>query len=116
MEGVLVLLFVTAAVMLFCARKALERAFTQPFELPPFRADSDHLPPISQGNPEGSSESREEHKARANERVADSIHNPEKDGAREKSEIRQSNPDRIYLGPGGSRYRINSKGQKSYDV
>ena len=78
MEGILVLLFVTAVVMLFFARKAVNRAFTQSFELPPFRAKSDRLPPLSREKPEGSAERREELKERAKERVSDLIRNPEK--------------------------------------
>ena len=116
MEGVLVLLFVTAVVMLFFARKAVNRAFTQSFELPPFRAKSDRLPPLSRGNPEGSAERREELRAKAKERVADLIQNPEKYGARDKSKIRWSNPVDVFIGPRGGRYRINSKGRKSCDV
>lgn len=116
MEGVLVLLFVTAVVTLFFARKALERVFTQSFELPPFRAKSDRLPPLSRGNPEGSTERREELRAKAKERVADLIRNPEKYGARDKSKRRLYNPDQIFVGPRGGFYRINSKGRKSYDV
>ena len=115
MEGVLVLLFVTAVVTLFFARKALERAYSQSFELPRLRK-SDRLPPISPGSPEGSSERREELRARAKERVADLIRNPEKYGARDKSKIRWSNPDHVFTGPRGGRYRINSKGRKTYDV
>ena len=41
MEGVLVLLCVIALVTLFCARKALQRAYTRSYR----------LPPLSPGNP-----------------------------------------------------------------
>ncbi len=41
MEGVLGLLFVIALVTLFCARKALQRAYTRSYR----------LPPLSPGNP-----------------------------------------------------------------
>ena len=112
------LLFVTAVVMLFFARKAVNRAFTQSFELPPFRAKSDRLPPLSRGNPEGSAERREELRAKAKERVADLIQNPDKYGSKAKKKV--PDPplwgDRIFIGPRGGRYRINSKGRKSYDV
>ena len=87
MEGVLVLLVVTAVVMLFFARKAVNRAFTQSFELPPFRAKSDRLPPLSRGNPEGSAERREELRAKAKERVADLIQNPDKYGSKAKKKV-----------------------------
>lgn len=115
MEGVLVLLFVTAVVMLFFARKAVERAFTQSFELPPFRANSNRHP-LSRGNPEGSAERREELRAKAKERVADLIQNPDKYGAKAKKKVPETWGDRIFIGPRGGRYRINSKGLKSYDV
>ena len=41
MEGVLVLLLVIALVTLFCTRKALQRAYTRSYR----------LPPLSPGNP-----------------------------------------------------------------
>ena len=53
MEGVLVLLFVIALVTLFCARKALQRAYTRSYRLPPHFQTSET--PVHRASPHRSS-------------------------------------------------------------
>ena len=108
MEGLLVLLLITVVVALFFAGEALD-------ELPSMRSDSRQQATtnvnraVLRGDTAAVKKEMERVEREAHAALGNSF-----GSSRQPSQ--RSTRDEIHIGPRGGRYRINSRGRKSYDV